>query len=57
MQAFYVSKLKLESSAGYNLFALCRIQLILYSQHFLQHTLYIEQCIKGKKDRVITSLE
>lgn len=57
MQTFYVSKLKLESSAGYNLFALCRIQLMLYSGHFPWHTLYIEQCVQRKKDRAIRSLE
>lgn len=58
MQAFYVSKLKLESSAGYNLFALCRIQLILYSQHFLRHTFVYWTVYSGKKkDRVIRSLE
>ena len=49
MQAFYVSKLKLESSVGYNLFALCTIQLIFYLGHFPWHiTLYIDHSVHEK---------
>lgn len=56
MKVFYVSKLKLEGSAGYNLFALCRIHLILLGTFSLTYMVYWTVC-SGKKDTVTRTIQ
>lgn len=57
-QAFFVSKLKLENTAGYNLFALSKIQLIFYSARAFSLTYIVHWTVcSGKKIKVIRSLE